>query len=275
MLTEHLYKRTAEVPLHKQNALLYSCGVAFNALAFLFVAPSAAAAAGASDGFFHDYTHWTVLVIFSQGISGYLVGALFKYIDAIAAIYADLAAMLCTTMFSAVFFDLQVNFLFVAGFLASSASIWIYYGGQADSRESGHEAESEQRIAMAMVPMGGSERGTGLVEQGFNAVENVANRLRRERSARRLGRSGSGGGGGYHAVPGAESAESVVGDSEDDDMAGGFVITDSEDDDDDDGGMDHVAMEEAARAAQQRAAMWGDKDSCSGGSGDLGESLGE
>ena len=57
VLTEHLYKRTAEVPLHKQNALLYSCGVAFNAVAFLFVAPSAAAAAGASDGFFHDYTY--------------------------------------------------------------------------------------------------------------------------------------------------------------------------------------------------------------------------
>ena len=34
-------------------------------------------------------------------------------------------------------------------------------------------------------------------------------------------------------------------------------------------------MAEAARSAQQRAAMWGEKDARSGGSGDLGESLGD
>ena len=88
VLTEHLYKRTGEVPLHKQNALLYTCGVCFNGVAFVLFAPSQS---GGGGGFFHGYSGWTVLVIMSQGISGYLVGALFKYIDAIAAIYADLA----------------------------------------------------------------------------------------------------------------------------------------------------------------------------------------
>ena len=87
VLTEHLYKRTGEVPLHKQNALLYTCGVCFNGVAFVLFAPSQSG----GGGFFHGYSGWTVLVIMSQGISGYLVGALFKYIDAIAAIYADLA----------------------------------------------------------------------------------------------------------------------------------------------------------------------------------------
>jgi hypothetical protein len=88
VLTEHLYKRTGEVPLHKQNVLLYTCGVCFNGVAFVLFAPSQS---GGGGGFFHGYSGWTVLVIMSQGISGYLVGALFKYIDAIAAIYADLA----------------------------------------------------------------------------------------------------------------------------------------------------------------------------------------
>ena len=42
----------------------------------------------ASQGMFHDYTWWTVCVIMAQSVGGYLIGALFKHIDAIAAIYA-------------------------------------------------------------------------------------------------------------------------------------------------------------------------------------------
>lgn len=75
VLTEFLYKRTGDVPLHKQNALLYSCGVCFNLVAFVLFSPSHLT------GFFHGYSGWTLLVIMSQGISGYLVGALFKYVQ--------------------------------------------------------------------------------------------------------------------------------------------------------------------------------------------------
>ena len=115
-------------------------------------------------------------------------------------------------VFSAAFFDLQVNFLFLSGFLASAGSIWTYYGGQTEVVESGKpspisiarmfyrsahnpsdvgDEDENEGIAMVPIRLGGSERGTGLVDQGVNAVENVANRLRRERSARRLGRNGS------------------------------------------------------------------------------------
>ena len=71
--TEVLYKRTASVPLHKQNFLLYSFGVAFNGLAFL-------AFSARETGMLQNYTAWTVLVICAQGLSGYLVGTLFKHI---------------------------------------------------------------------------------------------------------------------------------------------------------------------------------------------------
>lgn len=74
VLTEHLYKRTGDVPLHKQNALLYTCGVCFNAVGFVLFRNTGSA------GFFHGFTGWTLLVIVSQGVSGYLVGALFKYV---------------------------------------------------------------------------------------------------------------------------------------------------------------------------------------------------
>ena len=74
VLTEYLYKRTGRVPLHKQNTLLYSCGVCFNAVAYQLFASSH------TTGFFGGYSAWTLLVIMSQGVSGYLVGALFKYL---------------------------------------------------------------------------------------------------------------------------------------------------------------------------------------------------
>ena len=158
VLTEYLYKRTGAVPLHKQNLVLYTYGVCFNGLAFLLVSPSAAAAAGAADGFLHDYTGWTWLVVASQGVSGYLVGALFKYIDAIAAIYADLAAMLATAVLSALFFELDVNPLFMLGFVLSVLSLWIYYGD--------NQAEGAPDSKSQPVPMQRMKQQT----EGLNAI---------------------------------------------------------------------------------------------------------
>lgn len=87
----------------------------------------------------------------SQSIAGYLIGALFKHIDAVAAIFADLAAMLITATVSALFFDLKVNVLFCLGFACSCLSFWVYYGGEGgcdameDSTRVGDEAESEKQ----------------------------------------------------------------------------------------------------------------------------------
>ena len=132
---EYCYKRSwssVNVGLAEQNAVLYTYGVALNGLAIALFSPNPEVVR--RGGMFHDFTAWTVAVVLSQSIGGYLIGALFKHIDAIAAIYADLAAMLISAVVSTLFFDLRANGMFIAGFLLSICSFWIYYGGQsADS----------------------------------------------------------------------------------------------------------------------------------------------
>ena len=138
---QHAYQHVEGVSLSEQNVVLYLYGVALNGLAWALFSSDMD-----SSGFFHHYTGWTVAVIVSQSMAGYLIGALFKYIDAVAAIFADLAAMLITAVVSASFFDLQVNPLFCMGFVASCCSFWIYYGGESQMSDlrSIEISESEQ-----------------------------------------------------------------------------------------------------------------------------------
>ena len=132
---EHAYKSTSlRASLQEQNCVLYSLGVLMNGIALLCVEdPARDAAEDASMlGFLHDYTGYTVALILVDSTSGYLVGALLRHIDAIAAIFADLASMLITTIVSAVFFDLHANPLFCLGFGISCLSFWVYYGAEHD-----------------------------------------------------------------------------------------------------------------------------------------------
>jgi len=123
---EYIYKKTTDsvipVSFHKQNFVLYSWGVTLNSLAWFFIHIDSL------QSFFQNYTRWTVAVVIMNGVSGYLVGAMFKYIDSIAAIFADLIAMFTTAIVSAIVFELDINLLFCLGFGVSSLSIWTYYG---------------------------------------------------------------------------------------------------------------------------------------------------
>mmetsp|Transcript_22327 Transcript_22327/g.32962 ORF Transcript_22327/g.32962 Transcript_22327/m.32962 type:complete len:375 (-) Transcript_22327:41-1165(-) len=131
VICEHIYKGNAAdvaIPLHKQNVVLYSWGFTLNAIMWFIHKP-------AGDGLFDHYTHWTIAVIISSGTGGYLIGAMFKYLDSIAATFADLIAMLTTAILSAIFFDLDANFWFYVGFLISSLSIYVYYVGKSTSQD--------------------------------------------------------------------------------------------------------------------------------------------
>jgi len=121
---EYLYKQKDQIdnPFYKQNIVLYSWGVAFNGTLWL-----AQEIHSTSTGIFDNYSYYTVALIVAEGLSGYLHGAIFKYLDAITAIFAGVIAMLATAILSAIFFDLHINYLFCLGFGLSVVSIYIYF----------------------------------------------------------------------------------------------------------------------------------------------------
>lgn len=140
---EHLYKGNStdtSIPLHKQNVVLYSWGFTLNA-GMWFIQKKVGGL-----GLLDNYTPWTVAVVISNAMGGYLVGAMFKYLDSIAATFADLIAMLATASLSAIFFDLNVNVWFCVGFIISSLSIYIYYVEKDGSYGNALKERSEMEV---------------------------------------------------------------------------------------------------------------------------------
>ena len=138
---EYVYKSSPIlIPLYKQNVVLYSWGLTLNLLAWLV--------SDAHEDLLNHYTGWTIAVIVFNGVSGYLVGAMFKYMDSIAAIFADLLSMLISAVVAFVFFELDANPVFCSGFFVSSASIWVYYGkGDDEPLEKEHQSGSDEEKA--------------------------------------------------------------------------------------------------------------------------------
>ena len=95
--------------------------------------------------FTRGFTAWTWAVVAAQAASGYAIGALLKYVDAIGQVFADVIAMLITVVFrvgaiqnlsyvlmtqvtvSTLLFDLDMNFLYAVALLLSAASLGVYY----------------------------------------------------------------------------------------------------------------------------------------------------
>ena len=81
-------------------------------------------------GLFHDYTVWVVLTIVLGGTSGLMISVIFKYIDNIALLVADIIGMLALIVISYEFFDLQINAVFVLGVAVIMLALVGYYGRQ-------------------------------------------------------------------------------------------------------------------------------------------------
>eukprot|EP00939_MAST-03C_sp_MAST-3C-sp1_P000757 g757.t1 len=117
------------------NATLYTFGMLFNFL-FLCIAaldvfgdlPEATSAREAwKKGFFHDYSFAVALIILLGGLSGFFVSVIFKYIDNIALLAADVIAMVILVGVSVRFFDLQVDGFLVTGCVLVLVSLSTYY----------------------------------------------------------------------------------------------------------------------------------------------------
>ena len=94
--TEYAYKVT-DLPLSRQNVILYTYGCSLNLLTALVWR---SLEGQSSVPFTRGFTAWTWAVVAAQADSGYAIGALLKYVDAIGQVFADVIAMLITVVFS-------------------------------------------------------------------------------------------------------------------------------------------------------------------------------
>ena len=93
--TEYAYKVT-DLPLSRQNVILYTYGCLLNLLTALVWR---SLEGQSSVPFTRGFTAWTWAVVAAQAASGYAIGALLKYVDAIGQVFADVIAMLITVVF--------------------------------------------------------------------------------------------------------------------------------------------------------------------------------
>ena len=94
--TEYAYKVT-DLPLSRQNVILYTYGCSLNLLTALVWR---SLEGQSTVPFTRGFTAWTWAVVAAQAASGYAIGALLKYVDAIGQVFADVIAMLITVVFS-------------------------------------------------------------------------------------------------------------------------------------------------------------------------------
>ncbi|KAJ8600977.1 hypothetical protein CTAYLR_006320 [Chrysophaeum taylorii] len=157
---ELAYKHSA-LGLHLQNIVLYGEGVSFNYLALLLRELLAAAPRPRTmlvrTASFAGFSAWTWTVVLLQACAGYAVGAIFKYIDAIGQVVADVIAVVIATVFSVAFFGLQVDLGYAASLLLCLLAILLFYlpddlFGPANSSNSSSNSSSKGDLVLTTTP---------------------------------------------------------------------------------------------------------------------------
>ena len=120
---EYAYKATS-LPLCRQNMVLYAYGSLLNLVtALAWRVLDGDTGRPWTDGF----TAWTWAVVLTQASSGYAIGALLKYVDAVGQVFADVVATIVTACVSAVLFGLVANFEYGVSLWLCCASLLVYY----------------------------------------------------------------------------------------------------------------------------------------------------
>jgi len=122
VLCEYVYKRT-RANQYRQYINMYTAGVLVNALC-LFLKDLKAVQAG---GVFQGWNMWTYICVLSLGGAGFLVGSAFKHLDNIAVVFSDVGATIVVTLFSFLFFKLQISVTFVLGGIICCGATYVYY----------------------------------------------------------------------------------------------------------------------------------------------------
>ena len=142
VLCEYVFKRQKE-GFWYVNAELYLFGMIVNFISLLSVKDDT------SSNIFHDMlTILPILIVLLGGFSGLCVSFLFKFIDNIALIAADVLAMVILVFISAAYFGLSINLSLIVGCFLIIASLGYYYNDTASSSSS----SSETVIEIPMTP---------------------------------------------------------------------------------------------------------------------------
>lgn len=123
---ESLLKRRAGA-LWWMNIQLYGFGVICNGVPLLL---SHAGDDLRAEGFFHNYTGLVYAIVLLQSVAGVLVSLIFKYIDNVALLAADLIAMVALVVVSILYFGLPLSMFLVSGCVLIISSLALYYGKQ-------------------------------------------------------------------------------------------------------------------------------------------------
>ena len=167
---EFAYKATADdMNFPAQACVLYAHGAVFNFAVFLagewYAAYTGALSASAPrfpQSLIHGFDLWLWAAVVNIALTGFLVGLIFKYIDTVAQVFSDVAAMFLSSLLSWLFFGLDINPLFLLSVALCSASVAIYYRAcgpcAPDSEGADSSTTAAQSSAYSAVPL---DEGTG------------------------------------------------------------------------------------------------------------------
>lgn len=132
---EYAYKSTADhMDFPAQCLVLYGFGAILNFTAFLVNegAHGGFKQTDESEGFPYSmvagFNTWAWIAVVNISLVGFLIGLIFKYIDSIAQVFSDVAAMFLTSFLSWILFNLEFNLEFLVALILCSVSILVYYG---------------------------------------------------------------------------------------------------------------------------------------------------
>ncbi|ETP10678.1 hypothetical protein F441_13722 [Phytophthora nicotianae CJ01A1] len=123
VFAEWTLKRQSGCPFLWQSVQMYGFGVLFNALGLVLVDGKSLL----TEGFFHGYSGWTVVVIIVNSIGGIFMACILKYLDNIACVYSHSIAMMFTTLLSMIFFAFSPSLEFACGLGILVISMYLYH----------------------------------------------------------------------------------------------------------------------------------------------------
>ncbi|KAG2760104.1 hypothetical protein JG687_00011747 [Phytophthora cactorum] len=123
VFAEWTLKRQSDCPFLWQSVQMYGFGVLFNALGLVLVDGKVLL----SEGLFHGYSGWTVVVLVVNSIGGIFMACILKYLDNIACVYSHSMAMMFTTLLSMIFFAFSPSLEFACGLGILVISMYLYH----------------------------------------------------------------------------------------------------------------------------------------------------
>ncbi|NXX45525.1 S35A4 protein, partial [Tricholaema leucomelas] len=117
--TEAILKAQA-LPLSLQNLFLYSFGVLFNSLGYLW--------SGAEGGFLQGFSPWVLLVVASQALNGLLMSVVMKHSSNITRLFIISCSILANALLSVALLQLQLTLFFFLAVCCLALALHLYYG---------------------------------------------------------------------------------------------------------------------------------------------------